>query len=299
MNGSRPIDMVLFLDIDNVLNHTAYGDDLYHESYSDSYLALDKSKVNLLKAVYDEYSMLKTVFISDWRFKDDFDGENINPCTLLKANMPWLNVIGNAPKKLSSQHWHEVKWWLDEHSHEAYVILDDLPYPNDFFGLNEHHVKVDCNAGLTKEDVSNVSRLLDEQCCMLQKKSIQSRLRRMNPKHVHLLNGRYECSFSEKQRTSWDGMNTLFSEWHKMSESTKTTTSNASVEVLDQNTGHRMSGMVSLYIHSDLSFCSRYTSTLAVKNEGDSSWQSLAQISSVEVNGILVEEDSKEGKKQR
>lgn len=98
----------------------------------------------------------------------------------------------------------------------------------------------------------------------------------MSPKHVHLLNGRYECRFSEQQQKSWDGMNTLFSEWHKMPESTKTTTSNASVEVLDQNTGRRMSGMVSLYIHSDLSFCSRYTSTLAVKNEGDSSWQSLA-----------------------
>ena len=102
MSGSRPVDMVLFLDIDNVLNHAAYGEDLYHESYSDSYLVLDKSKVNLLKVVYDEYSMLKTVFISDWRFKDDFDGENINPCTFLKVNMPWLNVIGNAPKKLSS-----------------------------------------------------------------------------------------------------------------------------------------------------------------------------------------------------
>ena len=81
MSGSRPVDMVLFLDIDNVLNHIAYGEDLYHESYSDSYLALDKSRVNLLKAVYDEYSMLKTVFISDWRFKDDFAGETINPCT--------------------------------------------------------------------------------------------------------------------------------------------------------------------------------------------------------------------------
>ena len=60
-----------------------------------------------------------------------------------------------------------MKWWLDEHSPEAYVILDDLPYPNDFFGLNEHHVKVDWNAGLTKEDVINVSRVLNEQCCML------------------------------------------------------------------------------------------------------------------------------------
>lgn len=285
MSGSRPIDMVLFLDIDNVLNHAAYGEDLYQESYGDSYLAIDKSKVNLLKAVYDEYSMLKTVFISDWRIRDDFDGDNINPCTFLKAYMPWLNVIGNAPKKLSSQHWHEVKWWLDEHSPEAYVILDDLPYPKDFFGLSEHHVMVDCNVGLTKEDVSNVSRLLDEQCCMVQQKSIQSRLRRMSPKYVHLLNGRYKCSFSERQRKSWDGMNTLFSAWYKMPESNKTIMSEALVEIFDQETGSRMTGMITLYNHRDLSFCSRYRSTLAVNNQGDSLWQSLVQISRVEEIG--------------
>lgn len=297
MSDSSPIDMVLFLDINTILKYT-YVQDLYREFYDDSYLAIDTSKVNFLKSIYDEYPMLKTVFISNWRIRAGVDSENTNLCTFLKIStyMPWLNVIGNAPKKMSSQHWHEVKWWLDAHSPEAYVILDDTPYPKDFFGLSEHHVMVDSNVGLEKENVSNVHRLLNEQCCMLQQKSIQSLLRSMNPNYVHLLNRRYECSFSEKQRDSWDGVNTLFSEWYKMPYSKKTIMAEASVEIFDQKTGRRMAGMVTLYNHSDLTFSSRYTSTLAVKNEGDSSWQSLDQISSVEVNGILVEEDSKEGK---
>lgn len=103
MSDIRSIDMVLFLDISTVLKYT-YSQDLYREFYDDSCLVIDTSKVNFLKSIYDEYPMLKTVFISNWRIRADVNGENTNLCTSLNAStyMPWLNVIGTAPKKMSS-----------------------------------------------------------------------------------------------------------------------------------------------------------------------------------------------------
>lgn len=114
MSGSRPIGMTLFLDVDNVLNHASEGQDLYNEAYEDSYLALDRSKVEMLRKLFDKYFHLKTVLISDWRLRPDFVDGHINPCWFLREHCKWLNIIGDTPKKLSSEHWHEVKWWIDD-----------------------------------------------------------------------------------------------------------------------------------------------------------------------------------------
>ena len=71
--------------------------------------------------------------------------------------------------KMSSSHWHDVKWWLDENPSDCYVVIDDLSYPSKFPSvsmqndLSMHCVTPNWNVGLTDDDIKAASYLLWQQ----------------------------------------------------------------------------------------------------------------------------------------
>jgi len=61
---------------------------------------------------------------------------------------------------MSSEHFHDIKWWLDANPIESYVILEDSYFPNDWFGLEKHLVRVNHATGLTDEDAEKAIEIL-------------------------------------------------------------------------------------------------------------------------------------------
>ena len=279
----------LFLDIDDVLNHSGYGKDTYHEEYADLFLALDVSKVKMLKKLFDDWPDLQTVFISDWRFMPFISEDmRVNPCKFLREYFPWLNVAGDAPTKMSSDHWHDVKWWLDEHPSDCYVILDDLHYPEKFpsvgmkYDLSMHCVTPDYNVGLVEKDIKAVSYLLQQQDFYNKSEALQHFLWKMQPAKTYVINGRYECKFSFQQEQEWDGTNTLFCEWRKMEEAQTTNFTEVSMQAYDTKNGRYLDALVRLQSDRTLTYSCQNFATLFTKEVGEKSWQSLIQIKEVE-----------------
>lgn len=65
--------------------------------------------------------------------------------------------------KLSSQRFHEISWWLDDHEFvRRYAVLDDHPvFPRDYHGARaRHEVRTDPALGITNTDLNLVAELL-------------------------------------------------------------------------------------------------------------------------------------------
>lgn len=156
---------VLFLDIDGCLNHCRRGEDMYYDAHAGSRLPLDPDNMAALKSVFDRRPGLKVVWSTDWRHCDEpiWHGRWENPRLYLES-LPWFagRVIGNTPKKMSSEHFHEIKWWLDEHTEvENYAIVEDSYFPDDWFGLERHVVRCDHTKGLTSAGADDIIRILE------------------------------------------------------------------------------------------------------------------------------------------
>lgn len=154
---------VVFLDIDGVLNGASYGEDTYFDAFADKDLALHQSCLDNLKAIVDAHPDAKIVWTSDWRFYDKAKWHQWkNPKLYLEA-LPWLagKFIGKTPAKMSSEHYHDIKWWLDENKTEHYVILEDSYFPKNWFGIEKHLVATDSNIGLSKKDADLAIKILN------------------------------------------------------------------------------------------------------------------------------------------
>ena len=157
---------VLFCDIDGVLNFASYGVDTYFDKYCNEKVALDDKCIERLKRLLEMFSDLKIVWSTDWRYVDtDWWHSWKNPVKYLESEFPWLaeRVIGKTPKKMSSDRWHEVKWWIDEHRDEidAYVILDDIVFPSKWFGIEKHCVECKFSEGFTEDKFKEAVRILN------------------------------------------------------------------------------------------------------------------------------------------
>lgn len=124
---------VCFLDIDGVLNFAPSAKDLYYDKHAGSTIDLDDRCIECLKSLVEKFSDLKIVWSTSWRMYDgSFWRKLKNPVKHLEAACSWLRerIIGVTPKRLTSERWHEVKWWLDANASHGelagYVILDDL-----------------------------------------------------------------------------------------------------------------------------------------------------------------------------
>lgn len=156
---------VCFLDIDGVLNYADYGEDTYYDKYGAEKVALDPECVSRLKTLLETFPDLKIVWSTSWRnFKGECWNGFQNPLKYLEDNHPWLKerIIGKTPMKMSSQRWHEVKWWLDrnETKLDGYVVLDDIAFPKDWFGIENHVVLCELNTGFTQKNLEEAIEIL-------------------------------------------------------------------------------------------------------------------------------------------
>lgn len=134
---------VIFLDVDGVLNmHNSGG-----------VFTLNKKRIKLLSDIVKE-TQAKIVVTSTWRY-------------IFHARQKLAQHL--SYKSLSIYDWtdrdgptraDEIKRWVDKHSPESYVILDD----ENLFFLEQIQrvVYTDGNVGLTKKHVEKAIRVLNE-----------------------------------------------------------------------------------------------------------------------------------------
>lgn len=154
---------VLFLDIDGVLNHAAYGEDLYFDKFAAENLAIDTDNLDCLKKLLNNVPDLKIVWSTSWgTVNDERWNKWLNPRLWLeKQDFMKDRILGITPRKMSSEHYHEIKWWLDDHKDiKTYVILEDNYFPMNWFGIDEHLVRIDNEYGLTTADVDKAISIL-------------------------------------------------------------------------------------------------------------------------------------------
>lgn len=188
---------ILFLDIDGCLNVSPYGDDIYKLSdenikkhyddltYLKDHIPICKSNLDALKTIVDATADLGIVWTTDWRFdKDDkytlYELVWRNPKNWLET-LPWLKnrIIGMTPKKMSSNRFEEIYFWLVANVHgrkyantdwlmnekqsqhslffkspyydiDNYAIVDDFDSPG-MRHYGKHFFKCEYDKGLTME----------------------------------------------------------------------------------------------------------------------------------------------------
>jgi hypothetical protein len=154
---------VVFLDIDGVLNNANDGGKPNKAGFIEKDLAICQNNLENLKRLLEAFPDLKIVWSTNWRQceKDIWFGWQ-NPCVWLERQ-PWMvgRVVGKTPRKLSSEHYHDIKWWLDDHPEtENYVIFEDSYFPKDWFGIDKHVVRCDDEIGLTDADIALAADIL-------------------------------------------------------------------------------------------------------------------------------------------
>lgn len=170
---------VLFLDIDGVLNFSSDGEDTYYDKYCKSEVALDQECIKRLKRLVSIFPDLKIVWSTDWRnVKGRCWNKWKNPVKYLEETCLWLaeRVIGKTPAKMSSERWHEVKWWLDENLEDVdgYAVLDDIQFPRDWFGIERHCITTSTREGFTEGKLAEAVKILNTRMTAEEKARILS-----------------------------------------------------------------------------------------------------------------------------
>lgn len=147
---------IIFLDIDGVLNYAPYGEPVYEDRFAEPNLALDSECINNLRTIVESFDNSCIVWSTDWRYYEhDKWGQWRNPVKYIET-LSWLKdkIIGKTPMKMSSEHFHDIKWWLDENKDvvDNYVILEDSYFPKKWFGIEKHLIEVNSEFGLTEEN---------------------------------------------------------------------------------------------------------------------------------------------------
>lgn len=157
---------VIFLDIDGVLNHVEYGLDTYHDHFAEANIPLDKDNVDALEKLLNAEKDAKIVWSTDWRFCQDEKWDKwTNPRKVLET-LPFMKdrIIGITPKKFSSEHFHEIHWWLKAHPNVTkYLILEDGYFPDEWFGLEKHLMRIDPTKGFTENNIQQAQEILNKE----------------------------------------------------------------------------------------------------------------------------------------
>ena len=152
---------IIFLDIDGVLNSNIEKSP-YNKELSSGKI-IDNDKVKLLSQLVNQTSS-KIVLHSGWKYWFDKNISPLNPeaqhlIDLLDEN--GLAIYDITPdlatdeikrsKKFSLVKASEILQWIDTHSVENWIVLDDLDLHNSI--VSEHQIKTDSQTGLTKSDI--------------------------------------------------------------------------------------------------------------------------------------------------
>ena len=157
--------VILFLDVDGVLNSHNYLNKTLHLPQIDIYKYLDPSKIQLLKEFVSTYH-LEVVLHSTWR--NAFNEQMIPTDELGKSLYTALNnekiaLLDKTPY-LEGNRYLEISSWLKENvtklSITNFVILDDANI--EWNELKNHLVLTDEWIGLTHENIQAAKIILDE-----------------------------------------------------------------------------------------------------------------------------------------
>jgi hypothetical protein len=157
---------IIFLDIDGVLNSSLFLKDHKNTLIDDRCVSLLGELIIISKA--------KVVLHSGWKALFD---DNMLPTrddaaflhNVLRKNK--ISLYDKTPdfsteeirkaQTFSKVKAKEILSWIETHaSIESYVVLDDLDLNND--EVSAHQIKTDNQKGLTKKDVDNALKMLNQ-----------------------------------------------------------------------------------------------------------------------------------------
>lgn len=165
---------IVFLDIDGVLNH---GNLSQCNSLVDSNVPLCKDNLLAFKRIIDNVDDIGIVWSSDWRFAKEQYNSWKNPKDWIEKNFLEEGiVIGNNPRKMSSNRFEEIHFWFTSNEYSKkfygkewvkdpyyevrnYVVIDDFDSPGmKMYG--NHFFKCNPDIGLTIEYASQIIEYL-------------------------------------------------------------------------------------------------------------------------------------------
>lgn len=151
-------DYVIFLDIDGVLNHKEFfkrKKDLLYNNHIKLPFPFDSFDVNIihnLNKFWEEYSDVKLVISSSWRWNDDL-GDILKQVGLKKK------IDDITPTIITNHRGEEIQMFIDKHNVKNYVIIDDID--DVLVSQQEHLILCDDNIGLTKDNIEEVIKILN------------------------------------------------------------------------------------------------------------------------------------------
>lgn len=169
-DGELPMNRVIFLDIDGVLNSNFWNEEHQKEISGGTLIA--KEKVKLLAQLVNKTNA-EIILHSGWRFWFDNEGNPLRPesenLVRLLAD-EGLKIAGMTPdltteeirktKKFSLVKADEILLWLKlHHGINGWVVLDDLALHNEF--VASHQVMPNPAIGLTLENIAEAERIVE------------------------------------------------------------------------------------------------------------------------------------------
>lgn len=159
---------IVFLDIDSVCNHSRKAETVYDGEYQNGWFIADRvplcvDNVQALKSIINGIENPAIVWSTDWRlFNEDTWHGWKNPLKWLEDKCGLKQyVIGNTPKKMSSNRHEEIMMWLRNKDRPAvanFAILDDIEYGMKMF--RRHFFKCDYDKGLIADTIDAVIEFL-------------------------------------------------------------------------------------------------------------------------------------------
>lgn len=146
---------VVFLDFDGVLNSEKYVRNCNHYG-----VIIDPRRMLLLKQIIDAtdaFIVLSTSWREHWS-PNIYECDETGIIITEKFKEYGLSIFDKTPKLLTGRE-QEIKAWLDSHSVENFVVLDDS-FLSDTF-LDGHFIKTsNYRDGLDKQNVSDAIKIL-------------------------------------------------------------------------------------------------------------------------------------------
>lgn len=153
---------IIFLDLDGPMIPTRC---FYMEGQTEGTpTKFDPCAVGLLNKLAEEANA-KIVLHSHWR-KSYFHREAF-PDFRVKlieegVKAEYLHADFECPRRLTSDRWHDIGMWLEDHEDEVtnFVILEDLPIPLGLSYYEPHTVKIDFDEGFTWNRYAEARKIL-------------------------------------------------------------------------------------------------------------------------------------------
>lgn len=149
-------DKIIFLDIDGVLNN-----DKTLARTPQGFVGINSTLTSRLKNIVKE-TKAKIVLSSSWRvnYVKYYISDTDSKYLIKQLGYKDLKIEGSTTITGSNRGW-QIKQYIEEHKIKTFVILDD-EFENEFaeYNLTKHLVHTDSRLGLTRENVEQAIKIL-------------------------------------------------------------------------------------------------------------------------------------------